>query len=77
MNTTNNNNNNNNNNNTVFTVGNPRAPEQEPLPAGWEMRTTAQGEVYFVDHNSRRTQWEDPRTGCVLAMLVRGWKGTR
>lgn len=32
-----------------------------PLPSGWEMRLTATGRVYFVDHNTRTTSWEDPR----------------
>lgn len=28
-----------------------------PLPAGWEIRTTHSGKSYFVDHNSRTTQF--------------------
>lgn len=32
-----------------------------PLPSGWEMRLTNKGKVYFVDHNTRTTTWEDPR----------------
>ncbi|XP_051884693.1 NEDD4-like E3 ubiquitin-protein ligase WWP2 isoform X2 [Pristis pectinata] len=32
-----------------------------PLPAGWEKRQD-NGRVYFVNHNTRTTQWEDPRT---------------
>ncbi|KAI9276603.1 hypothetical protein BY458DRAFT_505502 [Sporodiniella umbellata] len=32
-----------------------------PLPSGWEMRTTAEGRPYFVDHNTRTTTWVDPR----------------
>eukprot|EP00053_Salpingoeca_punica_P016777 m.159588 g.159588 ORF g.159588 m.159588 type:complete len:1052 (+) comp17043_c0_seq1:343-3498(+) len=32
-----------------------------PLPAGWEMRMTAEGRTYYVNHISRTTQWEDPR----------------
>ena len=32
-----------------------------PLPSGWEMRLTRQGRVYFVDHNTRTTTWNDPR----------------
>ncbi|KAI8361810.1 hypothetical protein EDC96DRAFT_512588 [Choanephora cucurbitarum] len=32
-----------------------------PLPAGWEMRTSAEGRPYFVDHNTRTTTWVDPR----------------
>lgn len=32
-----------------------------PLPSGWEMRLTSNGRVYFVDHNTRTTTWDDPR----------------
>jgi len=31
------------------------------LPSGWEMRLTSTGRVYFVDHNTRTTSWDDPR----------------
>lgn len=32
-----------------------------PLPAGWEMRLTATARVYYVDHNTKTTTWDDPR----------------
>ncbi|KDQ51192.1 hypothetical protein JAAARDRAFT_534576 [Jaapia argillacea MUCL 33604] len=32
-----------------------------PLPAGWEMRLTSTGKIYFVDHNTRTTTFDDPR----------------
>ncbi|XP_047237510.1 NEDD4-like E3 ubiquitin-protein ligase WWP2 isoform X3 [Girardinichthys multiradiatus] len=32
-----------------------------PLPTGWEKRQD-NGRVYFVNHNTRTTQWDDPRT---------------
>ena len=32
-----------------------------PLPSGWEMRLTSTSRVYFVDHNTRTTTWDDPR----------------
>lgn len=32
-----------------------------PLPSGWERRATNNGKVYFVDHNTRTTTWDDPR----------------
>lgn len=37
--------------------------DEEPLPAGWEMRFTEDGRAYFVDHNTRATTFQDPRTG--------------
>lgn len=34
---------------------------QQPLPAGWEQATTPQGEIYFINHETRTTSWLDPR----------------
>jgi len=53
----------------------PRRSQQQPMPvhrpqassnlgsipSGWEMRLTSTGRVYFVDHNTRTTSWDDPR----------------
>ncbi|XP_063241165.1 E3 ubiquitin-protein ligase Nedd-4 isoform X4 [Bacillus rossius redtenbacheri] len=40
-----------------------RRPEDElgPLPEGWEERVHTDGRIFFIDHNTRSTQWEDPR----------------
>ncbi|KAF5300385.1 hypothetical protein FQR65_LT01006 [Abscondita terminalis] len=32
-----------------------------PLPDGWEQAQTPEGEVYFINHQSRTTSWFDPR----------------
>ncbi|KAJ1554603.1 hypothetical protein HK405_004587 [Cladochytrium tenue] len=32
-----------------------------PLPSGWEMRITSNNRIYFVDHSSKITTWDDPR----------------
>eukprot|EP01117_Protostelium_nocturnum_P015723 TRINITY_DN611_c0_g1_i1.p1 TRINITY_DN611_c0_g1~~TRINITY_DN611_c0_g1_i1.p1 ORF type:complete len:1240 (+),score=438.53 TRINITY_DN611_c0_g1_i1:253-3972(+) len=32
-----------------------------PLPPGWEMAYNAKGRAYFIDHNTERTTFEDPR----------------
>ncbi|XP_022215561.1 E3 ubiquitin-protein ligase Nedd-4 isoform X10 [Drosophila obscura] len=32
-----------------------------PLPEGWEERVHTDGRVFYIDHNTRTTQWEDPR----------------
>ncbi|XP_072379410.1 E3 ubiquitin-protein ligase Nedd-4 isoform X3 [Diabrotica undecimpunctata] len=32
-----------------------------PLPEGWEERVHSDGRIFFIDHNTRTTQWEDPR----------------
>uniref|UniRef100_A0ABM0MEQ5 NEDD4-like E3 ubiquitin-protein ligase WWP1-like n=1 Tax=Saccoglossus kowalevskii TaxID=10224 RepID=A0ABM0MEQ5_SACKO len=39
------------------------ALNEEPLPEGWEMRYTNEGVRYFVDHNTRTTTFQDPRSG--------------
>ncbi len=31
-----------------------------PLPSDWEMRMTSTRRIYFVDHNTRTTMWDDP-----------------
>ena len=39
-----------------------RGPDgRGPLPANWEIATTPDGQVYFIDHNTDTTHWEDPR----------------
>lgn len=43
-------------------VTRPRAGSAtSPLPANWEQRVNEQGRTYFVNHVTRKTQWEDPR----------------
>ncbi|KAM9539381.1 E3 ubiquitin-protein ligase NEDD4-like isoform 15-T15 [Salvelinus alpinus] len=32
-----------------------------PLPPGWEERVHADGRTFYIDHNTKATQWEDPR----------------
>ncbi|XP_048461680.1 NEDD4-like E3 ubiquitin-protein ligase WWP2 [Rhincodon typus] len=46
-----------------------------PLLAGWEKRQD-NGRVYFVNHNTRTTQWEDPRTQGMIqeSPLPPGWE---
>jgi type 1 glutamine amidotransferase len=34
--------------------------EEIALPSGWEERRDASGRMFYVDHTSRRTQWERP-----------------
>uniref|UniRef100_A0A7N8X190 E3 ubiquitin-protein ligase n=1 Tax=Mastacembelus armatus TaxID=205130 RepID=A0A7N8X190_9TELE len=36
---------------------------EDPLPEGWEIRYTREGVRYFVDHNTRTTTFNDPRSG--------------
>ncbi|XP_072272628.1 E3 ubiquitin-protein ligase NEDD4-like isoform X3 [Pyxicephalus adspersus] len=32
-----------------------------PLPPGWEERIHIDGRTFYIDHNNKITQWEDPR----------------
>uniref|UniRef100_A0A8C4QTS3 E3 ubiquitin-protein ligase n=1 Tax=Eptatretus burgeri TaxID=7764 RepID=A0A8C4QTS3_EPTBU len=53
--------------------------ENDPLgslPQGWEKRIEQSGRVYFVNHNTHTTQWEDPRTQGILTEepLPDGWE---
>ncbi|XP_078491561.1 NEDD4-like E3 ubiquitin-protein ligase WWP1 [Ciona intestinalis] len=60
----------------------PPKPPQQPedgmgvLPKGWERRVEANGRVYFVNHNTRTTQWEDPRTQGMIneEPMPQGWE---
>jgi E3 ubiquitin-protein ligase NEDD4 len=45
-----------------------------PLPSGWEMRLTSTARVYFVDHNTRTTTWDDPRLPSTLDPNVPQYK---
>uniref|UniRef100_A0A674B422 HECT-type E3 ubiquitin transferase n=1 Tax=Salmo trutta TaxID=8032 RepID=A0A674B422_SALTR len=50
-------------------LSNVNCEELGPLPPGWEIRNTATGRVYFVDHNNRTTQFTDPRLSANLHLL--------
>ncbi|VDM01522.1 unnamed protein product [Schistocephalus solidus] len=43
-----------------------------PLPEGYERRRDQNGRVYYVNHITRTTQWEDPRQS--TAPLPDGWE---
>ena len=45
-----------------------------PLPSGWEMRLTSTARVYFVDHNTKTTTWDDPRMPSTLDANVPQYK---
>ncbi|KAF5304566.1 hypothetical protein FQA39_LY09617 [Lamprigera yunnana] len=54
-----------------------------PLPDGWDFARDYDGKVYFIDHNSKKTTWIDPRdrftkpqtfADCVGNELPIGWE---
>src|SRR5699024_9691437 len=48
-------------NNGAAIIEVPSVDSPPPMPEGYEMRTTAQGQVYFVHTESGTTTWLDPR----------------
>lgn len=52
-------------------LSNVNCEELGPLPPGWEIRNTATGRVYFVDHNNRTTQFTDPRLSANLHRVLK------
>jgi len=40
-----------------------------PFPEGWSMSYTANGDRYFLNHNEKRTTWEDPRKEILVREL--------
>ncbi|XP_054163539.1 protein kibra-like [Oppia nitens] len=61
-----------------------RNTQNIPLPLGWEVASDPEmGKTYYVDHNTKRTQWLDPRdrftkpstfADCVADELPYGWE---
>ena len=62
------------------TTGNNTTIQTQPvsqlgaLPSGWEMRLTNTARVYFVDHNTKTTTWDDPRLPSSLDQNVPQYK---
>ncbi|KAL0947135.1 hypothetical protein HGRIS_013266 [Hohenbuehelia grisea] len=52
----------------------PQISQLGPLPSGWEMRLTSTARVYFVDHNTKTTTWDDPRLPSSLDANVPQYK---
>ncbi|XP_015601890.1 WW domain-containing oxidoreductase [Cephus cinctus] len=50
---------------------------EDEMPPGWEERATLDGNVYYVNHYTKGTQWTHPRTGrkkIVEGELPAGWE---
>lgn len=41
------------------------------LPSGWEERVHTDGRIFYIDHNTKTTQWEDPRLSKLGGMAVK------
>ncbi|KAL5526560.1 hypothetical protein ACEPAF_8284 [Sanghuangporus sanghuang] len=61
--------------NGTTTTAQPQSISQlGPLPSGWEMRLTSTARIYFVDHNTKTTTWDDPRLPSSLDQNVPQYK---
>ncbi|GMT28378.1 hypothetical protein PFISCL1PPCAC_19675 [Pristionchus fissidentatus] len=50
---------------------------EDVLPPGWEMQAAPNGRTFFIDHNTRKTTWDDPRLvieGTENRALPEGWE---
>ncbi|PYI25737.1 E3 ubiquitin--protein ligase Pub1 [Aspergillus indologenus CBS 114.80] len=63
-----------NSNGTNTTIQQQPVSQLGPLPSGWEMRLTNTARVYFVDHNTKTTTWDDPRLPSSLDQGVPQYK---
>ncbi|KAK4100025.1 HECT-domain-containing protein [Parathielavia hyrcaniae] len=61
-------------NNQGATIQQQPVSQLGPLPSGWEMRLTNTARVYFVDHNTKTTTWDDPRLPSSLDQNVPQYK---
>ncbi|KAI1177655.1 HECT-domain-containing protein [Nemania sp. FL0916] len=61
-------------NNANGTIQQQPVSQLGPLPSGWEMRLTNTARVYFVDHNTKTTTWDDPRLPSSLDQNVPQYK---
>lgn len=61
-------------NNVNGTIQQQPVSQLGPLPSGWEMRLTNTARVYFVDHNTKTTTWDDPRLPSSLDQNVPQYK---
>jgi len=41
-----------------------------PLPEGYEQRCDAGGNIYFIDHKSKKTCWDDPRLSKTSSLFI-------
>ncbi|XP_013134895.1 PREDICTED: transcriptional coactivator YAP1 isoform X1 [Papilio polytes] len=44
-----------------YDVGTHMQDDLGPLPSGWEQARTPEGQIYYLNHITKTTTWEDPR----------------
>ncbi|XP_031335557.1 transcriptional coactivator YAP1 isoform X2 [Photinus pyralis] len=53
-----------------YDVATKSSEDSTPLPPGWEQARTPEGQVYYLNHLTRTTTWEDPRKTLVTQAAV-------
>jgi len=48
-------------------------PPSQQLPPGWTYSYDPQGRLYFINHNSRVTNYQDPRIPSLLKFEIFSW----
>ncbi|XP_022116628.1 transcriptional coactivator yorkie isoform X2 [Pieris rapae] len=55
-----------------YDVGSHLPDELGPLPAGWEQARTPEGQIYYLNHITKTTTWEDPRKTLAAQTVASG-----
>ncbi|XP_039762061.1 WW domain-containing transcription regulator protein 1 isoform X5 [Pararge aegeria] len=55
-----------------YDVGSHLPDDLGPLPAGWEQARTPEGQIYYLNHITKTTTWEDPRKTLAAQTMAGG-----
>ncbi|XP_063616551.1 transcriptional coactivator yorkie isoform X3 [Cydia splendana] len=55
-----------------YDVGSHIPDELGPLPSGWEQARTPEGQIYYLNHITKTTTWEDPRKSLAAQSVTAG-----
>ncbi|XP_045774915.1 WW domain-containing transcription regulator protein 1 isoform X7 [Maniola jurtina] len=55
-----------------YDVGSHLPDDLGPLPAGWEQARTPEGQIYYLNHVTKTTTWEDPRKTLAAQTVAAG-----
>ncbi|CAH0727382.1 unnamed protein product, partial [Brenthis ino] len=55
-----------------YDVGTHIPDDLGPLPAGWEQARTPEGQIYYLNHITKTTTWEDPRKTLAAQTVTSG-----
>ncbi|CCW70660.1 unnamed protein product [Phytomonas sp. Hart1] len=55
----------------------PAPAMQMALPPGWQVAYTGNGDMYYIDHNTRTTHWQIPTEVMQRSERVNGFRGSR